>query len=480
MRNTIFSFVIISLLAALPAAAQKPKPGGVSFITYDEALPIVEALAEVLPAELRGRSDLASYWTEWITRRDSEIRSRVAQGDEDSLVNFLMFGTSFTKRPRITLKELAQIGEKHVLSPGGQTSEGQAFLKAIEARADDLIDAMNNPAKNERVLFARQLVLSKNYNLASKDERDRVRNYLISSLARVLAEHAGYARVLESARLLGDPSAEFAERSKLYATRGLSSDTSLLPNFALEKSLASIKAQGVIAPGTVRRIGIIGPGLDFTDKQDGYDFYPEQTIQPFAVIDTLLRLGLSKTGAIQVSTFDLSPRVNDHLRRAIAAARRSVGYTIQLPRDQQAGWKPDAVAYWERFGDRIALPASPVVAPVGLTDLKIRAVKVKPAYVTLISPKDTNIVLQRVDVGATEGFDLLIATNILVYYDVFEQSLAVANVERMLRPGGLLLSNNALLELPQSRMHSIGYETVVYSDRPNDGDHIVWYQKSGK
>ena len=51
---------------------------------------------------------------------------------------------------------------------------------------------------------------------------------------------------------------------------------------------------------------------------------------------------------------------------------------------------------------------------------------------TLISPEDTNIVLQRVDVGATEGFDLLIATNILVYYDVFEQSLALANVERML------------------------------------------------
>jgi hypothetical protein len=48
----------------------------------------------------------------------------------------------------------------------------------------------------------------------------------------------------------------------------------------------------------------------------------------------------------------------------------------------------------------------------------------------------------------------------------------------MLRDGGFLLSNNALLELPVSKMKSVDYLTVVYSDRPDDGDHIVWYQRS--
>ena len=71
----------------------------------------------------------------------------------------------------------------------------------------------------------------------------------------------------------------------------------------------------------------------------------------------------------------------------------------------------------------------------------------------------------------------MIATNIFVYYDTFEQSLALSNVAHMLRVGGLLLSNNALLELPGSNMRSVDYETVAYSDRPNDGDHIVWYQR---
>jgi chemotaxis methyl-accepting protein methylase len=39
------------------------------------------------------------------------------------------------------------------------------------------------------------------------------------------------------------------------------------------------------------------------------------------------------------------------------------------------------------------------------------------------------------ELPATERFDLIIATNIFIYYDVFEQSLAMLNVERMLRPG---------------------------------------------
>jgi hypothetical protein len=47
----------------------------------------------------------------------------------------------------------------------------------------------------------------------------------------------------------------------------------------------------------------------------------------------------------------------------------------------------------------------------------------------------------------------------------------------MLEDGGFLLSNNALLELPFSKMKSVNYLTVVYSDRPDDGDHIVWYQR---
>jgi len=40
------------------------------------------------------------------------------------------------------------------------------------------------------------------------------------------------------------------------------------------------------------------------------------------------------------------------------------------------------------------------------------------------------------------------------------------NVERMLRSGGVLLSNNGLIVLPFSRVRSIDYLTVAYLIEP--------------
>jgi hypothetical protein len=476
-------FVAFAVLTAAVRPEQhrtQASPPAARYITYDEARPIIEQLHEILPPDLQsaGPERLPSTWPAWVARRDQQIRARLAQGDEDSVVNLLLFGTSFTKRPRITLNELAKAGENNLLSAGNTSGEATAFRNRIESRIDDLIRSMTSVRPDERTSFARRVIETAMRERMAPQVRSRVRDYLMTSVGRVLAEHASYGKLLESAKQLGDPSAEFAERSKLYATRGLSSDTSLMPNFAIERTLIALKNQRLLTENSVHRVGIIGPGLDFTDKHDGYDFYPQQTIQPFAVIDSLVRLGLARIPELQVTTFDLSPRVNEHLRRATASAKRGVWYTVQLPRESSAPWKPDAIEYWARFGDRIGAPAVAIPPPAGVPDLITRAIKIRPAVVSLITPLDTNIVLQRPNPVPQPGFDLLIATNILVYYDVFEQSLAMANVERMLRPGGFLLSNNAVLELPASNVHSIGYETVVYSDRDGDGDHIVWYQRA--
>jgi len=444
------------------------------YITYEEASPILVALQEILPAELRtaSSSEIPGIWQKWVERRDAEIRDRLARGDEDSVVNLMLFGTSFTTKPRVTIKTLSQ-----AVASSAQPSAA-SVAKTIQDRAVDLVRAMASPVRNERLAFARRVVERNGYNLQAHRADERVIQYLLSVLDRVLKENAGYARVLESARLLGDPSAEFAERSRLFEGRGLSSDTSLLPNFALEKALTSIKALGLLKLGSVHRVAVIGPGLDFTDKEDGYDFYPQQTIQPFAIVDTLLRLGLSTARDISVTTLDLSPRVNDHLAAARRRADSGVGYIVQLPRSLQSSWRPQIIDYWSKLGDRIGVPVAPAAIPAAVADVKVRAVRIRPSIVSKVRPKDVNIVLQRLELPAQRNFDLIVSTNILVYYNVFEQSLALCNIAQMLRPGGLLLSNNSVLELPSSRIRSVGYETVAYSDKDDDGDHIVWYQRS--
>ena len=66
-----------------------------------------------------------------------------------------------------------------------------------------------------------------------------------------------------------------------------------------------------------------------------------------------------------------------------------------------------------------------------------------------------NIVYQRLPISDPEQeFDLIIGTNIFIYYGAFEQSLARENIAAMLRPGGYLLTNNLLADKVLSKLSS--------------------------
>lgn len=465
-----------ALLGSLALLAAQPQ-ARITYIPYADAKPVLEAIADGLPAGLRVETPerLESLWPSWVKSRDAEIHLRLARGDEDSVINFLLFGTTFTHQPRLTSSQLRDLSGNTARTAADEAAD--KFRQIVEIRIQDLVNGMAAPGTNERLLFARRVAERKGISFGSETGRKQAAAFLLDNYLRVLKEQGSYQQVLAAAHSLGDPTEEFAERSKLYKERGLSLDTSLPPDYALEEALKEMSGRGLVKPGSVKRVGIIGPGLDFTDKQEGYDFYPTQTVQPFAVMDSLLRLGLARAGELEVDTLDLSPRVNDHVERSRRAAMQGRGYTIQLPRDPARGWKPELVAYWKRFGDQIGSPATPVTVPPALQGITLRAVRVRPEFVRRMHALDVNVILQRVEAPADAEFDLLIATNILVYYDTFEQSLALANIQSMLRPGGFLLTNNLLLELPSSKMKSVDYILVEYSPREADGDQIVWYRR---
>src|SRR6185436_2710271 len=72
-------------------------------MTLAEAQPVLDALGAFAPPELRGgEKSLEIEWAAWTRQRDAAIRSRVATGDEDSVVNLMLYGTGFTQRPSAT------------------------------------------------------------------------------------------------------------------------------------------------------------------------------------------------------------------------------------------------------------------------------------------------------------------------------------------------------------------------------------------
>lgn len=92
-----------------------------------------------------------------------------------------------------------------------------------------------------------------------------------------------------------------------------------------------------------------------------------------------------------------------------------------------------------------------------------------------IAPRDLNIVLERLEpLAAGEQFDLIVATNVLLYYDVFEQVLALVNLGKMLRPGGVFLSNTPVPPMAPMTL-SDRYSSVSYNARQRD--YVFRYQR---
>lgn len=447
----------VGIAEAAPVRPARPVP-------YLEARPIVAALRARLPKGLDGRSDAAleAAWPSWVSGRDRIVRGRLVLGEADSLVNLLFFGTSFTEAPRLTASMM-------------RGNDPKTVEAALQRRLDDLLAAIAKGEHGERIALARALLAHHGIRPAAPGGRERAAVFLLEGVARVQKEQAAFQSRLQTTALVA-PTDQMVARATLFQDRGIALDTSIRPAFAIEEALADALGRGLLARRAVRRVAVVGPGLDLVEKAEGQDYYPPQSLQCLAVADSLVRLGLADPAKLEVAALDISPLVLDHLRRAGARAASGQGYVLQLPRPRE-GWGASLVDYWRRFGEWIGEPAEAIRPPETAGPIETRAVRVRPSIVGMVRPADLNVVYARLDLPESERFDLVVATNILVYYDTFEQCLALANVARMTASGGLFLTNTLLLELPGVPMRAEGYKTVVFSDAPGDGEHVIFYRR---
>lgn len=429
----------------------------------EAARPALSKFAKQLPAALKaGASPLTeAQWNAWIRSEDASIRRRLVQGEADTVTNLLRFGVTFTTEPRIDRESLAQFGS------GGP-------VDAIASRrADALIKALAASSANSGLREIRSFLATQGFSFQTPQAREKLKKYLIANLAHMRDEFAEYRQKLKSGNIV--------EESTLYADRGISLDTNLWPDYALDLELSRMARDASLKPGQVRRVAIIGPGLDFANKELGEDYYPPQTIQPFAIMDSLIRLKLADPAAIEIVTLDISPRVNIHIARARKDAAAGEPYTLQLPWDSKVPRSKEYldgfVPYWEALGASIGKPVSPIAPPTSIaSEVRVRAVRVRPQSVLRVTPLDANIVFQRFQLAPAEKFDLIIGTNIFIYYDAFEQSLARANVSTLLRPGGYLLTNEFLNDSLTFGLPVVHRARVVASQSPLITDNIFCYQ----
>src|SRR3954469_24137142 len=128
-----------------PAASPLPlvRPTG-----WAEAQPLVERLHDALPQSLAeiAAAERPARWAAWLEVRRQSLASRIAQGDVDSVVNLLLFGTSFTSQPRITATLLRELDQRW---KAGDRAAQDTLRHQYQQRAADLVAAAANPRAGE-------------------------------------------------------------------------------------------------------------------------------------------------------------------------------------------------------------------------------------------------------------------------------------------------------------------------------------------
>src|SRR5437867_8585681 len=127
----------------------------VSFATVKSVL---EALASELPPELKEPNE--AKWKAWAQHEDDIVRARLEQGALDSMINLLLFGTSFTTQPRV------------ITMQGSDDS-------AVQSRVDDLLQGLRNPEGNERLIFLRNLLQRRGMDPASSAGSGETKSFVL-------------------------------------------------------------------------------------------------------------------------------------------------------------------------------------------------------------------------------------------------------------------------------------------------------------
>jgi hypothetical protein len=289
----------------------------------------------------------------------------------------------------------------------------------------------------EPALSARQFVTSKTIPAGVKQ---RIRDFLSAAphserliYLRSLTYSSSdvekeYRRVMQSLY-----AKEFTHQADFYQTRGHSTDTQISANYAVWQALHIVKAAG---GQPIDHILIVGPGLDFAPRTGFDERYPPQSYQPYAIADALRSLSLS--GEPHITAVDINSRVLNFFVKPPAELR-----LFTMPGDEEY------LSYFRSLGDSIGKVrnVSPTEKTIQLYPLDVHAERL-------------NIVTERLD----RQYDLIIATNILVYLQNPHLLLAMANIAAMLKPGGYLIHNEIRPELDNyseaAGLHSIAARTV--------------------
>jgi SAM-dependent methyltransferase len=367
---------------------------------------------------------------------DDNLR-RVREGDLDHLVFYGLQSTHFTTDPSIEpalsakglVETLTSLQRETFLKTG--ELDASHVAAPVRARLASLLRAVDAPAGDARLTYFRDIVKT-----LAPDRRGQ-ETALVHEYFRVM-------RFIYSKEFVAQRSPQRADAvAELYRTRGLSTDTAIEAGFLVSVGLGVLKS---LDPELrIRRTLIVGPGLDLAPRTGLLEAGPPESYQPWAVMDALCAVGLSRVGDLELVAADINPRVVEHLRGS-RQAPPTLTLVSGIPESDTVTLSPEYREYFTHLARVVGQEQTDGRSSSATAGHLRKTVKILPDAARMLSAESLDVVTERFERTA---FDLIVATNILPYFDDLELTFAIANIASMLAPGGVFLHNEARPSMPE-------------------------------
>ncbi len=339
-------------------------------------------------------------------------RARVRESDLDALIYYALQSTAFTKAPPI---EPAISAKAFV--------EGADLVPAdVRRRIAQLIPALRRPSANSRLSYFREAI-------PREKPAAEIETFLLQQYVRA-------ARFLYEKEFLAPRQPESVDAiASLYRQRALSTDTSVEAGYLVHLGLATMRA---LDDGRrVRRVLIVGPGLELAPRTGLLELGPPQSYQPYAVLDALVGLGLARLGEVVLLCADVNPRVVDHLQAA-KSGDVTLALVSGIGDSATTSLEDDYRRYFDELGRSIGHTTPLPALPDRYRGHLRKSWVVRGGAARVIEARRVDISHERL---ALESFDLIIATNVFLYMDDIPLTLALTSLASTLAPGGVLIHN---------------------------------------
>jgi hypothetical protein len=243
-----------------------------------------------------------------------------------------------------------------------------------------------------------------------------------------------------------------------FVGRGLRTTTPIFVSALVDHFIRTSTGKEALPP-KINRMLIIGPGLQLSDPDLGEEI-PQESHEPFTLVDSLLRNGLATPGTLEVDLLDINARVVQHFKDAAASnkpyelhvvinkeenlARESLGF-LHYGQDVLGSSLPGVQSTKSTEGtshrpSRGSLNPAPIVS---------RSLSIPPAIVKIFHPFEgdmTTTDLRKLRSPADTKYDAIFCFNTLIYLDEKERMLAGINIREALSENGVFVTDNRFVK----------------------------------